>query len=323
MKDLSMNTNIPDVSNIFPKLPYEAWKDTCETVQRWMQIVGKIKLALMPMQNHWWQVSLYVNANGITTSSIPYRKNLFEIIFNFINHELVILVNNGKKVSFRLYPRSVSDFYHELMNQLSLVGITVNIWTTPVEIDDRIPFEEDTKHASYEAEYVHRFWITLVQVDRLLKEFRAKFSGKTSPVNFFWGSFDLALSVYSGKPAPEYKGMVQNVSSYVMKESMSMEEFACGFWPGAGLGEPAFYAYAYPEPQGFREYKIKPEGAYFNNNMGEFILPYDIVRTSPDPDQAINEFLWSAYDYAAISGKWDREAIEYRPAFQKSKISGE
>ncbi len=316
MNDLSQ-TSGKAVSSVFPELPYKAWKDTNAALHRWLQIAGKIKLALMPMRNHWWQVSLFVTSNGLTTSSIPYGKITFEIIFDFINHELVILVNNGKKASFKMYPRSVSDFYGELMSKLRSLGIEVNIWTTPVEIDDRIPFEEDNKHASYDAEYVHRFWLILVQVDRLMKEFRSKFSCKTSPVNFFWGSFDIALSIYTGNPAPEYKGKGQFVASYVMKESMSMEEYACGFWPGAGLGEAAFYMYAYPEPAGLREYKVKPAGAYFNETMGEFILPYDIVRKSDEPDRIVHEFFSSTYEAAAIQGKWKRMSMEYKPAFKK------
>lgn len=317
MKGLSQVRDRPEDFTVFPELPFEAWKETYETLHRWMQIVGKIKLALMPMWNHWWQVSLHVSAAGLTTTPIPYGKHIFEILFDFINHELVILVNNGKKISIGLYPRSVSDFYRELLMRLDSEGIEVNIWTTPVEIDDRIPFEMDTKHASYDAQYAHRFWLILVQADRVMKEFRAKFTGKTSPVHFFWGSFDMALSVYSGRPAPEFKGEAKNVASYVMKEAMSKEEYACGFWPGAGLGEPAFYAYAYPEPEGCRESEIKPDGAYFNNVTGLFLLPYDLVRKSAHPDKMIHEFFWSTYEAAAIPGKWDRESIEYKTAFHK------
>ncbi|RPI12621.1 MAG: hypothetical protein EHM58_19935 [Ignavibacteriae bacterium] len=320
MKDLSKVSGNSEITNIFPELPYEAWKDTYSTLHRWMQIAGKIKLELMPMQNHWWQVSLYITSAGLTTAPIPYGKNVFEIIFDFINHELVILLNNGKKVSFHLYPRSVSDFYNELMFHLSSLGLQVNIWTTPVETENRIPFEKDNEHSSYDPEYVRKFWLILIQADRIFKIFRSKFSGKTSPVNFFWGSFDLALSIYSGRPAPEYNGKVPNVSSNVIKESMSMEEYACGFWPGEGIGEPAFYAYAYPAPDGYKEYNIKPEGAYFNKTLGEFLLPYDIVRNSPDPDRAALEFLWTTYEAAAIEGNWDRKAIEYKPAFRKVKI---
>lgn len=322
MKDTSISVK-SELTNVFPELSYETWKDTYATLHRWMQIVGKIKLVLMPMQNHWWQVPLFVTASGLTTSLIPYNKNVFEVIFDLINHELVILVNNGNKVSFKLYPCSVSDFYNELMNHLRSLGIEVSIWTTPVEIEERIPFEKDNEHKSYDSEYAHKFWLSLVQADMIMNEFRAKFSGKTSPVNFFWGSFDLALSIYSGKPAPEYKGKAQNVASFVIKESMSKEEFACGFWPGAGLGEPVFYAYAYPEPAGIREYKIKPEGAYFSKELGEFLLPYEIVRNSSNPYNALHEFLWSTYEAAAICGNWDREAIEYKPVFQKNKAKEE
>lgn len=306
-----------EVISVFPELPYEAWKETCTTLHMWTQIVGKIKLALMPMQNHWWQVPLFVSPEGITTLPIPYGKHIFEIVFDFINHELLILINSGKKISFKLYPRSVADFYNELMKHLRSLGIEINIWTTPVETDERIPFEEDNKHSSYDAEYVHRFWLILIQVDRLFKEFRSKFSGKASPVNFFWGSFDMALSIYSGRPAPEYKGEAKNVANYVMKESMSMEEYACGFWFGAGLGEPAFYAYAYPEPLGFKDYSVKPQDAHFNTDFGEYILAYKSVRNSNDPDNSVHDFLRSTYEAAAVTGKWDRKAIEYKSILRK------
>lgn len=302
---------------IFPELPYEKWKDTYTTLHMWLQIAGKIKLALMPMMNHWWQVSLFVSPAGITTGPIPYDKYIFDITFDIINQKLIIQVNNGKKISLKLYPRSVSEFYNELMSSLYSLGIDVKIWTTPVEVDVRIPFEQDNIHASYDFDYVHRFWSVLVQVDKLMKEFKARFSGKTSPVSFYWGSFDMSLSVYSGKPAPLYTGIVQNVSSKVMKESMSKEEYTCGFWPGAGFGEPAFYAYAYPEPPGFRDIMMKPEGTYFNKDIGEYILPYETVRNADGTAKTIQEFFRNAYEAAANTGKWDKESIEYKPVFLK------
>ncbi len=295
--------------NIWPDLPLEAWKETCETLHRWTQIVGKIRLGLAPMTNHWWQVSLSVTARGLTTSPIPYGPRVFQMDFDFISHEMLITTDSGDRRAIALKPRSVADFYKENMSALASLGISVRIWTTPVEIAQRTPFEQDRAHASYDPDYAHRFWKVLVQTDRVLKAFRGRYIGKASPVQFFWGSFDMAATRFSGRPAPEHPG-APNVGRSVMVEAYSHEVSSCGFWPGAGLGKPAFYAYAYPEPEGFRDHPVQPAKASYNRDFGEFILPYDAVRTARSPDKDLLSFFESTYEAAAILGNWDRASLE-------------
>ncbi len=295
--------------DIWPALPLEAWQETCETLHRWTQIVGKIRLKRAPMTNHWWQVSLSVTSRGLTTSPMPYGSRAFQIDFDFITHELLVTTDSGDTRSLALKPRSVADFYGETISVLKSLGLTVDIWTTPVEIPERTPFERDHVHASYDPDYAHRFWKVLVQTDRVLKAFRGRYIGKASPVQFFWGSFDMAATRFSGRRAPEHPGG-PNVSRFVMVEAYSHEVSSCGFWPGTGLGRPAFYAYAYPEPKGFKEHLVQPEEASYNGDFGEFILPYDAVRTAPSPDAKLLSFLESTYEAAAIHGKWDRAALE-------------
>jgi hypothetical protein len=295
--------------DIWPSLPWETWQDTCNTLHLWTQIIGKIRLKLTPKINHCWEVPLYVTARGLTTSPIPYQSSIFQIDFDFLAHEMQIIKDNGEIRSIKLRPISVAEFYRETISALNSLGIEVNIWTTPVEIPDRTPFELDTKHHAYDPEYAQRFWQVLVRVDRVLKQFRSCFIGKVSPVHFFWGAFDIAVTRFSGRRAPKHPG-VPNVARSVMVEAYSHEVSSCGFWPGAGLGEPAFYAYAYPEPEGFKNYVVRPEEAYYNTDWGEFILPYEAVRTASSPDDKLLAFLESTYEAAANLSNWNRVALE-------------
>jgi Family of unknown function (DUF5996) len=294
---------------LWPVLPWDQWQESCTTIHMWSQIVGKIRLALAPMLNHWWQVPLYLTPRGLTTSPIPYQARIFQIDFDLLAHELQIQTDWGDSLDFPLYNLSVAAFYAKTIDALSSLGIDVHIWTTPVEVPERLPFEQDNQHAAYDPEFVYRFFRVLVQSDRLFKDFRARFLGKVSPVHFFWGAFDLAVTRFSGRPAPEHPG-VPNVARYVMVEAYSHEVSSCGFWPGAGLGEPAYYAYAYPEPEGFKEYPVWPPEAYYHTGFGEFILPYEAVRTSLSPDETLLGFLQSTYEAAAKRARWDRDALE-------------
>ena len=295
----------------WPSLPLGEWKDTAATLHMWTQIVGKIRLSQTQWVNHSWHVALYVTSRGLTTSPIPYGLKTFQIDFDFIDHKLVIETSDGNVRLLDLRPRTVADFYSQVMSSLKSVGIDVAIHTTPNEIPDPIPFEEDHKNASYDADYANRFWRVLVQTDRIFKEFRAHFIGKCSPVHFFWGSFDLAVTRFSGRTAPPHPGGVPHMPDVVAREAYSHEVSSCGFWPGGGaIDYPAYYAYAYPTPEGFKDYKIKPKGAFYSNDLGEFLLPYDEVRTSDDPDAALLGFLQSTYAAAADLAKWDRAALE-------------
>lgn len=294
---------------VWPELPLEAWQDTCATLHMWTQIIGKIRLQLAPMTNHWWQAVFYITARGFTTSPMPFNSRYCQIDFDFIDHEMRISTDAGDSRSVALKPRSVADFYHSTMEALASLGIDVAIWTTPVEVPERIPFEQDHTHATYDPEYARHHWKVLVQADRVLKAFRARFTGKVSPVHFFWGAFDLAVTRFSGRRAPAHSG-VPNVARSVMVEAYSHEVSSCGFWPGTGLGEPAFYAYAYPEPEGFRDYPVRPEEAYYNKDWGEFILPYEAVRMAESPDGKLLAFLQSTYEAAADLGGWDRDTLE-------------
>lgn len=295
--------------SLWPELPLEAWQDTYSTLHMWTQIIGKIKLRLVPLINHWWQVAFYVTARGLTTSPMPVRGMYCQIDFDFIDHEMRIITDQGNARAIELKPRSVAGFYSATMEALGSLGIDAPIWTTPVEVPERTSFEKDTSHSAYDPEYAHRHWKVLVQVDRVLKKFRSRFIGKVSPVHFFWGAFDLAVTRFSGRRAPEHPG-VPNVGRSVMIEAYSHEVSSCGFWPGAGLGEPAFYAYAYPEPVGFKEYAVEPREAYYNTDWGEFILPYEAVRTAESHDEKLLAFLQSTYEAAAVAGKWDRVSLE-------------
>lgn len=295
----------------WPSLPLEDWQDSYSTLHLWSQIVGKVRLTQTPWINHSWHVPFYVSARGLTTSAIPYRHETFQIDFDFIDHQLTILSSDGRHERFSLEPMSVADFYEKTMSSLARLGFDVTIYPRPVEIPDPIiSFDEDTSLAAYDRESVTRFWRILTQVNRVLTRFRSRFHGKVSPVHFFWGAFDLAVTRFSGRAAPKHPGGMPNCADWVMEEAYSHEVSSAGFWPGAGLGEPAFYAYAYPAPEGFKDYPIKPETAYYHAELGEFILPYDALRTAEDPDSELMDFLQTTYEAAAVLAKWDREKLE-------------
>ena len=296
--------------NPWPALPLAEWKDTYSTLHMWTQIVGKIRLALTPLVNHWWNVPLYVAPRGLSTSAIPYNDRFFQITFDFISHLLLIETTDGSTKTIALRSRSVAEFYQEMMAALKSLGMPVTIWTTPVEVADRTPFEKDQKHSTYDPEYAQRVWRILAQTSRVLTEFRSRFIGKVSPVHFFWGAFDLAVTRFSGRTAPSHPG-VPNCGLFVMVEAYSHEVSSCGFWPGGGLiDEPAFYAYAYPEPQGFKEYPIQPPEAFYHREINEFLLPYDVVRSAKSPDEVLLSFLQSTYEAEATCAKWDRAGLE-------------
>ena len=302
----------------WPKLSLDQWQDTYETLHLWSQIVGKIRLAQMPWINHSWHVPLYVTARGLTTSLIPYGTRAFEIDFDFADNRLNIATTTGERYSFGLKPMSVAKFYRKIMSGLGELGIEPSVWPVPVEIPDPIhPFAENESQASYDSEAVGRFWRALLQIHHVFTVFRARFIGKVSPVHFFWGAFDLAVTRFSGRIAPKHPGGVPNCADWVMEEAYSHEVSSAGFWPGAGLGEAAFYAYAYPVPDGFSEYSIRPEAAYYNEELGEFILPYEAVRGAESPDSVLLEFLQTTYEAAADLAGWDRKNLE-RKADQRT-----
>jgi len=296
----------------WPALPYSDWKDTCATLQLWTQIVGKIRLAQTPWVNHSWHVPLYLTVTGLTTSPIPYDTRSFQIDFDFLDHVLWVRSSDGHSRQLTLRPMCVGDFYTEFFMMLSGLGLTVRINTMPNEIPDAIPFPDDDVHRSYDADAVSRFWRILVATHEVFAHFRSGFLGKVSPVHFFWGSFDLAVTRFSGRRAPPHPGGVPNLPDAVAREAYSHECSSAGFWPGGGgvIEEPAFYSYAYPAPEGFAQARVKPGAAYFHATLGEFILPYEAVRTASDPEAALMEFLQSTYDAAASLGKWDRANLE-------------
>jgi hypothetical protein len=298
----------------WPELPVAAWRETYATLHLWTQIVGKIRLTRTPWLNHSWHVVLYVTARGLTTSPIPDGVRTFQIDFDFIDHVLRISVSDGAERQFALAGQSVASFYTAVMAALAELGIHIVIDEMPSELTDPIRFPEDQKHASYDPDAVQRFFQILVNVDRVFKQFRTGFLGKASPVHFFWGSFDLAVTRFSGRRAPRHPGGVPNLPDDVACEAYSHEESSAGFWPGSGaIDYPAFYSYAYPEPPGFRAVKVRPEAAFFSEALGEFILPYDAVRTAAQPDQALLAFLQSTYEAAANTAKWDRDTLECTP----------
>ena len=303
-----MSDPLPSAGS-WPSLPWPDWQDTCTTLHMETQIVGKIRMALAPMVNHWWQVTLRVTPRGLTTSSIPYGGRTFEIQFDLVDHRLQIRDSEGESRAVPLQARPVADFYRDLQEALHSLGVTARIWTVPVEVEERIPFEQDTKHSAYDPAAVERFRRALVQAERIFQRFRARYLGKVSPVHFFWGGFDLAVTRFSGRSAPPHPGGAW-VAPSVMREAYSHEVSSAGFWPGAGLGEPAFYSYAYPEPPGFRRHPVRPQSAYYDERLGEFLLPYEAVRTAADPDELLLSFLQSAYEAAAEHGGWDRAVLE-------------
>jgi hypothetical protein len=298
-----------DSPALWPVLSLESWKDTCATLHMWTQIVGKVRLALTPLVNHWWNVPLYVGARGLTTSLIPYRGAAFELSLDFIDHQLVLHASDGSRKTLPLLPSSVADFYQEFMRMLRSAGIEVKIWPVPVEIPDPIPFQEDRIHASYDPESAQKFWRILLAVDRVFTEFRSRFIGKCSPVHFFWGSFDLAVTRFSGRPAPPRPG-----ADAMTREAYSHEASSVGFWPGGGdIKGAAFYSYAAPEPEGFRDSPVRPASARYAPQLGEFILMYDDIRSTDSPSAALLDFCHTTYEAAATLGHWDRPALERHP----------
>jgi len=296
----------------WPELPFDQWADTAATLHRWTQIVGKIRLSQTPWVNHSWHVPLYVTARGLTTSLIPYDGRAFEIKFDFIDQRLLIDTTGGARESVPLKPQSVAAFYKATMGALDDLGLgDVSIHRVPSEIADAVPFDEDTDNDSYDAVYATRFWQVLVQIDRVFKEFRGRFIGKASPVHFFWGSFDFAVTRFSGREAPPHPGGVPNFPDWAAREAYSHEVSSAGFWPGGGgVDHAAFYAYAYPAPDGFASSSVRPGEAYWSKDLGEFILPYDVVRSAESPDEVLLDFLESSYAAAADTGGWDRKALE-------------
>lgn len=306
----------------WPNLPLCEWRDSCETLHRWSQIAGKIRLTQMPWVNHSWHVPLYVTVRGLTTSPIPYDRRSFEIDFDFIDHQLVIRVSDGSMRMFPLWNQSVADFYHQILDALNSLGIHIAIHGGPNELEDALPFAEDQVHAAYDAQYANRLWHVLLQTQRVFTEFRSRFVGKCSPVHFFWGSFDLAVTRFSGRPAPPHPGGVPNLPDWIAREAYSHEVSSAGFWPGGGPHPfPLFYSYAYPEPAGFSEATVPPHGAFYSRELREFILPYDVVREAVAPCQTLLDFLQSTYEAAADLGGWDRNALERDKALTHSSVT--
>jgi hypothetical protein len=295
---------------VWPELTLPEWADTRDTLHLWTQVVGKVRLALEPMVNHWWQVPLYVSARGLTTSLMHAGDRGLEIEFDLSEHTLRIDTTDGVHRRLALEPRSVADFYREVMATLGQLGVDVAIRARPVEVVDAIPFAEDEGHCAYDPAAARRFWTALVNTDRILRRFRAGFAGKVSPVHFFWGSFDLAVSRFSGRPAPKHPGGVPNCPDWVQHLAYSHELSSCGFWPG-GSTEGSFYAYAYPTPEAFGDWPVEPP-AFFDTRLGEFLLPYADVRAAADPDAVVAAFLQSTYNAAAELAHWDRAALEVR-----------
>lgn len=295
----------------WPSLPLEAWADTYATLHLWTQIVGKVRLTQSPWLNHGWHVTLYVTARGLTTSLIPHGNRTFQVEFDFIAHQLIVRSSDGGTGGFALEPQPVAAFYKRLMAEMEKLALPVEIHRKPNEVAEPIPFDQDETHQAYDPVYANRFWRVLVQADRVFQVFRARFSGKCSPVHFFWGAPDLAVTRFSGRRAPEHPGGIPNLPDWVTRDAYSHEVSSCGFWPGGGpVPYPAFYSYAYPSPDGFSTAPVKPDAAFFSTDLGEFILPYDAVRQSNSPDDTLLEFLQSTYEVAADLAGWDREALE-------------
>jgi hypothetical protein len=295
----------------WPPLPLAAWQDTCATLHLWTQIAGKVRHTLSPHVAHCWSDTLYVTARGLTTSPIPFGTRVFEIDFDFIDHRLIVRTSEGAVETFELVPQSVAAFYRRLWEVLERLGLDVKIHTTPNEVADPIPFDRDERHASYDADAANRFWRVLLQADRVFKIFRARFLGKCSPVHFFWGAPDLAVTRFSGRVAPVHPGGIPNLPDRVTRDAYSHEVSSAGFWPGGGaVAEPAFYSYAYPAPVGFAEAHVEPAAAFYSKDLGEFILPYEAVRTAASPDALLLAFLQFTYEAAANLAGWDRQALE-------------
>jgi Family of unknown function (DUF5996) len=300
-----MNESHRDLPQCWPALPLRSWNDTRATLHMWTQMVGKVRLALTPKVNHWWNVPLYVSSRGLTTSQMPYGDRALELWFDFIDHQLVLLASDGLRKTLPLAARSVADFYLQFMDMLRSAGFDVKIWKMPAEIPDPIPFDQDRVHASYDPESARKFWRILLTVEQVLNEFRSRFLGKSSPVHFFWGSFDLAVTRFSGRRAPERPG-----ADTITREAYSHEVSSVGFWPGSGNMDAAFYSYAAPEPPGFKNARALPSPARYDPQLSEFILMYEDVRKAPSPSAALLDFCQSTYEAAANLATWDRKALE-------------
>jgi hypothetical protein len=307
-------TDGTSASGQWPAIPVAEWVDTRDTLHLWTQVVGKVRMANEPLVNHWWNTTFSLSARGLTTSLIPHRTGpAFQIDFDFVASRLEISTVDGDSRTLALETRAVADFYRDVMAMLAELGVATDIWPVPVEIEGAIPFHDDRAHATYDAGAVRRFWRALVQIDRVFTEFRSRFFGKSSPSHLFWGALDLAVTRFSGRTAPLHPGGVPNTGPHVMWEAYSHEVSSAGFWPGGPGEEGTFYSYAYPEPEGIRDARVGPPPARFDDALGEFVLPYEVVRTSPDPDRMLLEFLQSTYEAAADLARWDRPALE-RPS---------
>ena len=296
---------------IWPDLPLAAWSDTCDTLHLWTQIVGKMRIALTPLINHWWNATFLVTGRGLAAPAMPYAGRALDVIFDFVNHRLIIETSDGGVESIALKAMAVADFYNEFMQRLQRLGIGIHIRTMPSEIENAIPFNQDRIHAQYDPVYAQKFWLALLQANRVMNEFRARFIGKASPVHFFWGSFDLAVTRFSGRTAPPPTGAAPHVARWVIAESYSHEVSSCGFWPGnGGYGRAAFFVYAYPEPAGYGDTRLATAEAFYDHELGQFILPYDVVRQSGNPDKLLLGFLQETYAAAAELAKWDRNRLE-------------
>jgi len=307
-----MSPSNRSTSGDWPDIPFTAWSDTAATLHMWTQVVGKVRLARTPWTNHSWHVPLYVTGRGLGTSLIPYDGRAFEIDFDLLGHRLVVQVTDGARESLPLEARPVADFYRDVIEMLAALALDVRIHTTPSEVPNGIPFEDDTQHRHYDREFATRFWRALVQIDRVFKEFRSRFIGKCSPVHFFWGSFDLAVTRFSGREAPPHPGGIPNFPDWVAREAYSHEVSSAGFWPGGGGGidHPAFYSYAYPTPPRFAAAGVSPAAAHYSTELGEFVLSYDDVRQAESPDEVLLQFLQTTYEAAAATADWDRAALE-------------
>lgn len=295
--------------SVWPKIPVKEWVDTRDTLQLMTQVVGKVRMVNTPLMSHWWNVVLFVSARGLATPLIPHGDKSFSMEFDFIDHQLVVLTTTGDRRTVPLKAGPVADFYGDVMAVLDELGLSTDIWTMPVEIPDAIPFDTDQHHVAYDADQAHRFWLALVQMNRVFEEFRSRYIGKVSPVHFFWGALDLAVTRFSGRTAPKHPGGAPNCGPHVMWEAYSHEVSSAGYWPGPD-GEGVFYSYAYPEPEGFRDGSVAPAQARFDEALGEFVLPYTAVREANDPDALLLEFLQSTYEVAADKADWDRAALE-------------
>jgi hypothetical protein len=313
-----MGAAVP-LDDAWPELQLETWRETCATLHLWTQVVGKIRLAQTPWVNHSWHVTLYVTSRGLTTSPVPHGSRTFDIEMDFVTHVVTVRASDGGIGSLPLEAQTVASFHARLMAELHRLGFDVHIDTKPNEIPDAVRFERDHRPRTYVPEHAQRFWRVLVQADRVLKAFRARFVGKCSPVHFFWGAPDLAVTRFSGRPAPAHPGGVPNLPDWVAREAYSHEVSSCGFWPGGGaVPDAAFYAYAYPEPPGFASAAVEPAAAYYSAELREFVLPYEAVRTSASPDDSLLAFLQTTYAAAADLGRWDRPALEWEPPRRSS-----